>query len=287
MSTRGHGTAAVTGANGYLGAIVAERLGKEGWQTLRLVRTERGETSRRFVLGAPVQPELLEGIDLVVHCAYDMALRQRADIWRVNVAGTANLLEAARAAGVGRVIVLSSMSAFEGTTQLYGQAKLQIEAHAQRFGACSVRPGLVYGPRAGGMAGTLQRLSRMPFVPLVGGTLVPVHGPRGRLRRRDRRPRRRARGADRANWYRQPCSRALPADTGPFRSRPRAPVPFRPGRLAPRAGRVRLGERTALGLPVRSDSLLGLVRPAPLVPNLAGTAVAGDPLAPLRPAGPR
>ncbi len=268
MSTRGHGTAAVTGANGYLGAIVAERLGKEGWQTLRLVRTERGETCRRFVLGAPVQPELLEGIDLGVHCAYDMALRQRADIWRVNVAGTANLLEAARAAGAGRVIVLSSMSAFDGTTQLYGQAKLQIEAHAQRLGACSVRPGLVYGPRAGGMAGTLQRLSRMPFVPLVGARSYQftVHED------------------DFADAI-AALADAPEVPTGPIGIANPVPVPFRQilDRFARDQGHrcrfvpvdwrlvqaaLRLGERTPLGLPVRSDSLLGLVRPAPLVPNL-------------------
>ena len=58
---------------------------------------------------------------------------------------------------------------FDGTKQLYGRAKLDIEAQARRFGACSVRPGLVYGRRAGGMAGTLQRLTRLPVVPLIGG----------------------------------------------------------------------------------------------------------------------
>ncbi len=45
-----------------------------------------------------------------------------------------------------RIIVLSSMSAFSGTEQLYGRAKLAIQELARSFGAASVRPGLGMGP---------------------------------------------------------------------------------------------------------------------------------------------
>jgi nucleoside-diphosphate-sugar epimerase len=113
MSNSGERTAAVSGANGYLGGVICDRLRKEGWQTLKLLRSGGGESCRRFVLGAPVEPDLFEGVDLLVHCAYDMALRRAEDIWRINVAGTEKLLEVGRAAGIGRMIVLSSMSAFD------------------------------------------------------------------------------------------------------------------------------------------------------------------------------
>jgi nucleoside-diphosphate-sugar epimerase len=96
-------------------------------------------------------------------------LTSSADIWRVNVAGTRRLLGAAKDAAVNRVIVLSSMSAFAGTTQLYGRAKLEIEAMTTESGGCAIRPGLVYSERAGGMAGALRKLTALPIVPVIAG----------------------------------------------------------------------------------------------------------------------
>jgi len=234
-----------------------------------LVRNQEGESFRRFVLGSAIRPGFLESVDLLVHCAYDMALRRREDIWRVNVEGTGILLEAARAAGVGRVIVVSSMSAFEGTTQLYGQAKLEIEMAAHRFGACSVRPGLVYGPRAGGMVGTLRRFIHLPVVPLIGG-----HSHQFTVHEDD--------FADAI----VALARAQEVPTVPVGIANPIAVPFRHilDRLARDEERrcrflpvdwrlvqfaLSLIEKTPVRLPVRSDSLLGLVHPAPNVPNLA------------------
>jgi nucleoside-diphosphate-sugar epimerase len=61
------------------------------------------------------------------------------------------------------------MSAFDGTSQLYGRAKLDIEAMTKEFGGCAVRPGLVYGAGSGGMAGALRRLTILPIVPVIAG----------------------------------------------------------------------------------------------------------------------
>jgi nucleoside-diphosphate-sugar epimerase len=98
-----------------------------------------------------------------------LSLTSSADIWRVNVTGTRRLLDAAREAGVDRIIVLSSMSAFAGTTQLYGRAKLDIEAMTTEFGGCAVRPGVVHGKQAGGMVGALRKLTVLPIVPVIAG----------------------------------------------------------------------------------------------------------------------
>jgi len=112
-----------------------------------------------------------------VHSAYDLSLTSSLDITRVNVGGTRRLLEAAADARVRRIIVLSSMSAFEGTKQLYGQAKLDIEAMTEALGGCAVRPGLVVSERPGGMAAALQKLTRLPIMPLIAsvGRLYTVH----------------------------------------------------------------------------------------------------------------
>src|SRR5579859_5272135 len=166
--------AAITGASGYLGSQICTTLESRGWQTIRLARSPEQGRDRVFSydlatpITAPVR-EALRSANALIHAAYDLSLTSSADIWRVNVEGARRLLEAAKEAAVGRIIVLSSMSAFEGTTQLYGRAKLDIEAATAEFGGCAVRPGLVHGAQAGGMAGALRKLTILPVVPVIAG----------------------------------------------------------------------------------------------------------------------
>ena len=108
----------------------------------------------------------------LIHCAYDMTLRQPDQIRQVNVDGSATLLRSAAERGVERIVVLSSMSAYDGTEQLYGRAKLDIERLTLDVGGAAIRPGLVYGPDAGGMAGTLAGLTKLPVVPVLPLELV-------------------------------------------------------------------------------------------------------------------
>lgn len=166
--------AAVTGASGYLGSQICDTLESRGWQVVRLARTS-GRSHGQVVpydLATPVAARVREALrpaNVLIHAAYDLSLTSPADIWRVNVEGTRRLLEAAKEAAVGRIIVLSSMSAFAGTSQLYGRAKLDIEAMTIESGGCAVRPGLVYSDQAGGMAGAMRKLTTLPIVPVIGG----------------------------------------------------------------------------------------------------------------------
>jgi nucleoside-diphosphate-sugar epimerase len=131
-----------------------------------------------------------------------------------------------------------------------------------------IRPGLIYGPGWGGMAGVLRRLTSLPLVPLVGR-----HAKQFTLHEDD---------------LRQAITILAKADTLPGRpiglAHP-SPVPFEqllravapadadheprfvPIPWAPVYWAIRAAERTPLKLPVRADSLLGLVRSAPFVPN--------------------
>jgi nucleoside-diphosphate-sugar epimerase len=166
--------AAVTGASGYLGSQICQTLESRGWQVIRLTGSPARSQGQAvaYNLAAPVTPEVSEALrsaDVLIHAAYDLTLTSSADIWRVNVEGTRRLLKAATEAGTGRIIVLSSMSAFEGTSQLYGRSKLDIEAITVESGGCAIRPGLVYGKQAGGMAGSLRKLTTLPIVPVIAG----------------------------------------------------------------------------------------------------------------------
>ena len=166
--------AAVTGASGYLGSQICRTLESSGWQVIRLTRSSAESHGQviSYDLAGPITPEVSEALqsaDALIHAAYDLTLTSSADIWRVNVEGTRVLLNAAKEAGTSRIIVLSSMSAFEGTSQLYGRAKLDIEAITVRSGGCAIRPGLVHSEQAGGMAGAMRKLTKLPIVPVIAG----------------------------------------------------------------------------------------------------------------------
>lgn len=162
-------TAAVTGARGYVGSRVAAALRATGWQIRGLTRSDAS-------LEHGAHPGSFEGADLVVHCAWNFAARGRGEVMRLNVAGSAHLLDQAAAAGVARQISISSLSAFPGCRSVYGQAKLAVEEHARSLGAVVVRPGLVWGPQAGGMVGALDRAARrLPVVPVLAGEVYLAH----------------------------------------------------------------------------------------------------------------
>jgi nucleoside-diphosphate-sugar epimerase len=171
------GTVAITGAGGFVGSRLARRFEGDGWAVIRLSHSDPGGTLH-FQLGEPVDPELLKGIGALIHCAYDFGPRRREAIRRVNVDGSRLLLAAAKDAGVARIAVMSTISAFEGCRSEYGRAKLEIESAALEAGALVVRSGLVYGdgePDAGGMIGSLARSAQRGLVPLVDGGVHPQY----------------------------------------------------------------------------------------------------------------
>jgi len=161
---------AITGANGWLGSRTVAAFERDGWQVRRLVRTPASTADRRFMLGDEVPDDTLAGCDALVHCAYDFTPLKWRELEAVNVVGTQRLLDAARTAGVQRITVVSTMSAFKGCVSLYGRAKLSIEAVGRDAGALLLRPGLIYGDQSGGMFGRLVAQVRgARFQPLIGG----------------------------------------------------------------------------------------------------------------------
>ncbi len=111
----------MTGGTGFVGANLARVLLAEGWSVKALVRAS---SDTRNLDGLPierVEGDLLsEGLaasmqdcDAVFHAAahYSLWRREKQTLYRVNVLGTINLLEAARTAGVPRFVHTSSVGA--------------------------------------------------------------------------------------------------------------------------------------------------------------------------------
>ncbi len=159
---------AITGANGYLGRCLTVRMREHGWRVLALTRDPK-PGNMAFRLGEPLDPSRLAGVSALIHCAYDFMPLKYVDIHKINVEGSARLFDAARDAGVKRLVHISTMSAFEGCKALYGRAKLKTENIAAQHSALILRPGLIYGRRSGGMFGRLiEQVRRSRVIPLIG-----------------------------------------------------------------------------------------------------------------------
>ena len=161
---------AITGSGGYVGGCLKNHFAARGWEILELTRRPRPDSrARRFQLGDELSPGLLSGVAAFVHCAYDFKPLRWNEIAAVNIEGSRKVLEAARAAGVPRIVFISSISAFDGCRSLYGRAKLEIEKIALANGALVIRPGLVYGSGPGGMFGKLAaQVGKASVIPLIG-----------------------------------------------------------------------------------------------------------------------
>ncbi|HEY2537604.1 MAG TPA: NAD-dependent epimerase/dehydratase family protein [Solirubrobacteraceae bacterium] len=163
---------AVTGASGYVGSCVVSRLTDAGWEVRALGRSRPNEkqqsvTNAHFELGQPPAPEALADADALLHLAYDFTPQGWAEIERVNVTGSRLLLEAAREAGIDRIVYMSSVAAHPGARAMYGRAKLACERDALAAGAAILRPGSVWGPRGAATPSALERaVESLPVVPL-------------------------------------------------------------------------------------------------------------------------
>ena len=161
---------AITGSNGYVGGCLKNYFAAQGWEILELTRQPKsGTRTVKFQLGAEISPQALAGVAVLVHCAYDFKPLRWGEICAVNIEGTRKLFWAARTAGAGKIIFISSISAYDGCRSLYGKAKLHIEKLALDSGALVIRPGLVYGSGPGGMFGKLTaQVRKSSVIPMIG-----------------------------------------------------------------------------------------------------------------------
>jgi nucleoside-diphosphate-sugar epimerase len=170
----------VTGATGFLGSRLVEKLIGEGFDVRALVRRL---SNIEKIRGMPVEivygdvgsagsmAPAFDGIDMVVHAAADTAGREE-ESRTGTIEGTMNVLDLCRRHGVGRLVYISSCSVYgvadyaEGRTVdegsplerfperrgVYSSAKLKAEElvrSAMKNGevpAVCLRPGTIYGP---------------------------------------------------------------------------------------------------------------------------------------------
>jgi nucleoside-diphosphate-sugar epimerase len=173
---------------------VASALVAHGHGVRTLQRRPSGVVGADDVLGdvtdAARVRAAMEGVDAVVHLAAKVSLAGAvAEFDRVNVGGTGTVLAEARAAGVRRVVHVSSPSVAHAGFSLigdpalpadpihargdYARTKAEAEllalaADAPGFSVVVVRPHLVWGPGDPQLVGRIVERARQRRLPLIG-----------------------------------------------------------------------------------------------------------------------
>lgn len=172
----------VTGSTGFVGGNVCSRLMVDGWEVRGLSRgagagRPDGVTAAGVIglhgdvvsgdgLGAA-----MDGVDAVVHLVGIIHENHDTTFEQVHVAGTRNVVAAAREAGAARLVHMSALGAGSGSGSRYHASKAAAEEVVRSSGLdwTIMRPSLIFGVGDDFFGGTLRRLVTMPpVVPVVG-----------------------------------------------------------------------------------------------------------------------
>lgn len=176
----------LTGASSGIGAALIRRISSCAGLEVKamahrsLVNISGCEARRGDLNNPELLARAVDGVDTVVHMAALTRSAREPEYFRINVAGTQNLINACIKAGVKRIIYISSRAAsLDGGG--YSRSKLEAEECIKKSGLqwLILRPSEVYGQGAGDTINRLIKWVRgYPFVPVIGkgqARLSPVY----------------------------------------------------------------------------------------------------------------
>ncbi|HLC54382.1 MAG TPA: NAD-dependent epimerase/dehydratase family protein [Candidatus Nanoarchaeia archaeon] len=178
----------VTGAGGFIGKHVVQKLIDKGLRVRALIRNPEQKKyfshsarleiqvgdirNKQFILNA------VRGAEIVVHLA--AAKSDEADSGDINIIGSSNLITACERGKVKLIIHMSTMSTKIARKGMYASTKAASDElmRNSKILATILRPSIVYGRELSGVFGALVKFSRCPFVPVFGNgkeIFRPIH----------------------------------------------------------------------------------------------------------------
>jgi len=182
-----HGLVTVFGGSGFVGGQVVRALAKRGMR-IRVAVRNPGQGYKLRMLGDVGQIEVvqanirmpasvaraLDGAEGCVNLVAVMHERGRQKFQSLHAMGARNVAEAAKTAGVTRLVHVSAIGADPHSPSKYARTKAMGEAAAREVmpSATILRPSIVFGPEDD----FFNRFARMacasPVLPLIGGGLT-------------------------------------------------------------------------------------------------------------------
>lgn len=168
--------ALVTGISGYVGAALAPRLQHEG----HLVRGFARDPSRVKVSGIPVVrgdavtgaglDEAMDGVDVAYYLIHAMEASADGPFADREKRATENFVQAAHAAGVGRIVYLGGLVPGGAAASPHLASRLAVEESLLEAvpGSIALRASIVIGARSRSFRFLVRLIERLPLIALPG-----------------------------------------------------------------------------------------------------------------------
>ncbi|HEU0027560.1 MAG TPA: NAD(P)H-binding protein [Ktedonobacterales bacterium] len=174
----------VTGATGFSGSRIVARLAEQGARPRAMAHNRETALARLPRQGIEVaiaditRPETLrpalEGVETIIHCAFitaDQKPGPGVNYYETNTTGTRNLIAAAKAAGVTRIVELGGLGTQPGRPGSYMETRYLADEALKQSGLAwsSLGSSVQFGKQASFFRGLADLITSVPLItPVIG-----------------------------------------------------------------------------------------------------------------------